>query len=91
MFCRAIGLVGYGRKSLDYPLAPLVLGVILGPIAETNLRRALMSDGDWTVFFTRPISAVLLAAAVLSVIFSVRSVLKMRRKDRPATDEQDGD
>lgn len=87
----AVGLVGYGPKSLDYPLAPLVLGVILGPIAETNLRRALMSDGDWTVFFTRPISAVLLAAALLSVIFSVCSVLKMRKKNRPATDEQDGD
>ncbi len=87
----AIGLVGYGLKSLDYPLAPLVLGVILGPIAETNLRRALMSDGDWTVFFTRPISAVLLAAALLSVIFSIRSVLKMRKKNRAVTDEQDGD
>ena len=84
----AIGLVGYGLKSLDYPLAPLVLGVILGPIAETNLRRALMSDGDWTVFFTRPVSAVLLAAAVLSVIFSVRSVLK--RRHHPVTDEQGG-
>ena len=86
-----IGLVGYGLKCLDYPLAPLVLGVILGPIAETNLRRALMSDPDWMTFFTRPISAVLLAAALLSVIFSVRSILKMRKKNRPATDEQDGD
>jgi putative tricarboxylic transport membrane protein len=50
-----------------------------------------MSDPDWMTFFTRPISAVLLAAALLSVIFSVRSILKMRKKNRPATDEQDGD
>ena len=77
----AIGLVGYILKCLDYPLAPLVLGVILGPIAETNLRRALMSDGDWTVFFTRPISALFLAAAVLSVIFSIRSIWKAYKKD----------
>jgi putative tricarboxylic transport membrane protein len=77
----AIGLVGYILKCLDYPLAPLVLGVILGPIAETNLRRALMSDGDWTVFFTRPISALFLAAALLSVIFSIRSIWKAYKKD----------
>ena len=86
-----IGITGYTLRALGYALAPLVLGVILGPIAETNLRRALMSDGDWTVFFTRPISAVLLAAALLSVIFSIRSVLKMRKKNRAVTDEQDGD
>ncbi|MBJ3778791.1 tripartite tricarboxylate transporter permease [Acuticoccus mangrovi] len=74
-----VGLAGYLLKKLDYPLAPLVLGVILGPIAETNLRRALMTDGDWTVFLTRPVSAALLVAAVLSVAWSVRSHLKGRR------------
>lgn len=74
-----VGLLGYGLKKLDYPLAPLVLGVILGPIAETNLRRALMSDPDWTTFFTRPISAGLLIAAVLSVAWSVRAYLKGRK------------
>ncbi|WMS41496.1 tripartite tricarboxylate transporter permease [Acuticoccus sp. MNP-M23] len=74
-----VGLLGYIMKRLDYPLAPLVLGVILGPIAETNLRRALMSDADWSTFLTRPISAALLAAAVLSVAWSVRSHMKRRR------------
>jgi putative tricarboxylic transport membrane protein len=80
----AIGLVGYILKLLDYPLAPLVLGVILGPIAETNLRRALMSDGDWTVFLTRPVSALLLAAALLSVVLSIRSILRDRKKQNGA-------
>jgi len=86
-----IGLAGYALKSLDYPLAPLVLGVILGPIAETNLRRALMSDGDWTVFLTRPISAILLLAAVLSIIFSVRSILKVRKEKRLIVEDIDDD
>ncbi|WP_340118223.1 tripartite tricarboxylate transporter permease [Pelagibius sp. 7325] len=66
-----IGLAGYLLKTLDYPLAPLVLGVILGPIAETNLRRALMTDSDWTVFLTRPVSLLLLVAAVASVAWAV--------------------
>jgi putative tricarboxylic transport membrane protein len=75
-----VGLAGYALKQLDYPLAPLVLGVILGPIAETNLRRALMSDPDWITFFTRPISAALLILAVLSIAFSIRSY---RRGQQP--------
>ncbi|HEY9058685.1 MAG TPA: tripartite tricarboxylate transporter permease [Aurantimonas sp.] len=74
-----VGLLGYILKKLDYPLAPLVLGVILGPIAETNLRRALMSDADWTTFFTRPISAFLLIAAVLSIAWSARAYMKGRK------------
>lgn len=75
-----VGLVGYLLAKLDYPLAPLVLGVILGPIAETNLRRALMADEDWTLFFTRPISAGLLVLAVLSVAFTVRRILRQRKR-----------
>ncbi|WP_292290289.1 tripartite tricarboxylate transporter permease [Marivita sp.] len=75
----AVGLLGYALKALDYPLAPLVLGVILGPIAETNLRRALMTDNDWTLFLTRPISLLLLVAAVLSVGWAIWTVLKSRK------------
>lgn len=75
-----VGALGYALKKLDYPLAPLVLGVILGPIAETNLRRALMTDGDWTAFFTRPISLGLLLAALLSIAWTVRAALKGRKR-----------
>ncbi|MEM6972690.1 MAG: tripartite tricarboxylate transporter permease [Pseudomonadota bacterium] len=74
-----IGLIGYALRSLDYPLAPLVLGTILGPIAETNLRRALMTDPEWTTFFTRPVSALFLVAAVLSVAWAVRRFLRENR------------
>lgn len=73
-----IGVVGYIMTKLDYPLAPLVLGVILGPIAETNLRRALMTDEDWTLFFTRPISAALLILAVISIALAIRYHLRQQ-------------
>jgi len=81
-----IGLFGYALKSLDYPLAPLVLGVILGPIAETNLRRALMTDSDWSLFFTRPVSLMFLIAAVLSVAWAVRGILKSRNDQKISKD-----
>jgi putative tricarboxylic transport membrane protein len=74
-----IGVLGYVLTKLDYPLAPLVLGVILGPIAETNLRRALMTNEDWTLFFTRPISAVLLGLAVISIAFAIRYHIRQSR------------
>jgi putative tricarboxylic transport membrane protein len=77
-----IGLLGYALKAMDYPLAPLVLGVILGPIAETNLRRALMTDSDWSLFVTRPVSLIFLIAALLSVAWAVRGILK---KNKPKT------
>jgi putative tricarboxylic transport membrane protein len=65
-----VGAVGWGMRVLDVPLVPAVLGLILGPLAEQHLRRALaISQGDASVLLTRPISAVLLvtAAAVLVV------------------------
>ena len=60
------GLVGYFLVSIGCELAPLLLGFVLGPMLEENLRRAMnLSRGDPTVFITEPISAVLLATAVL--------------------------
>ena len=82
----AVGLLGYGLKALDYPLAPLVLGVILGPIAETNLRRALMTENDWSLFVTRPVSLIFLIAAVASVAWAVRGILRRRKQRKPQKD-----
>ena len=66
------GIIGYVLTRLEADLAPLLLGLVLGPMMEQNLRRAMvMSDGDWTVFFTKPISAVLLAAAAVLVVVIV--------------------
>lgn len=83
----AIGIFGYALKALDYPLAPLVLAVILGPIAETNLRRALMTDDDWSLFLTRPVSLVFLVAALLSIAWAVRGILKNRHQNTRAKDQ----
>ncbi len=56
------GILGYFLRHFGYPMAPLVLGIVLGDLLEKNLRRALiLSDGDLTPFFTRPISAVVAA------------------------------
>nr|WP_300309140.1 tripartite tricarboxylate transporter permease [Halomonas sp.] len=74
-----VGVLGYILSKLDYPLAPLVLGVILGPIAETNLRRALMTDDNWMLFLTRPISLALLVLAAISILLAIRHHHRQRR------------
>jgi putative tricarboxylic transport membrane protein len=61
-----VGAIGCAMRVYDVPLVPAVLGLILGPLAEQQFRRALaISEGDLSVFVTRPISAVLLAVAVV--------------------------
>ena len=67
-----IGLVGFGLRAVDAPIAPVMIGLILGPAAEQHLRRALsISQGDWTVFVTRPLSATLLAAAMAILVMGL--------------------
>ena len=64
-----IGLVGFGMRVLDVPVAPCVVGLILGPLAEQQFRRALaISQGDASVFLTQPLSLLLLVLAALLVI-----------------------
>ncbi len=59
------GLVGYGMKKLNYPLAPLAVALVLGNMTERALRQSLiMGDGSMTIFFTRPISAVVMSFAL---------------------------
>lgn len=59
------GALGYGMRKLDFPAAPLVLAFVLGPLAERALRTSLvMSGGDVTILFTRPLSAILVALAL---------------------------
>ncbi len=65
------GIVGYVFRKLDIPLAPLLMTMILTPIMEGALRRSLdISQGDFTIFFSRPISLTLLAAAALFLVSS---------------------
>ena len=65
----AFGLLGYPMRKYNYPAAPLVLGVILGDMADVNLRRALIrTAGDVTPFFTRPISLILVAITLFTIL-----------------------
>ena len=65
------GVIGYLLRKLDFPLAPFVLGLILGPMLEKSLRTSLeMSAGDFTIFLTRPITVSLLILAVVVLAVS---------------------
>jgi putative tricarboxylic transport membrane protein len=65
----AFGLIGYAMRRFDFPAAPLIVGLILAPMAEQSMRQALtISAGDWSTFLTRPLSAGLLTIATLLLI-----------------------
>ena len=71
------GVIGFVLSKYGYQGSPLVLGMILGPMIEQNLRRALIiSNNDFTIFFTRPISLVFLSIAILTFVFAIRKQLK---------------
>ncbi|MDO8391774.1 MAG: tripartite tricarboxylate transporter permease [Actinomycetota bacterium] len=64
-----IGVVGYGMRYFDIPVGPMVLGLILGPLIEAQLRRTLsISQGDWSVFVDRPLSLSILIVALLAAL-----------------------
>ncbi len=76
------GFIGYLFIKLGTEPAPLLLGFILGPMMEEYLRRALLlSRGDWSVFLTRPLSAGLLAAAVLLLVVVLMPSVKSKREE----------
>jgi putative tricarboxylic transport membrane protein len=64
-----IGGVGYLMRRYDFPTAPVIIGMILGPLAEQEFRRAMgISQGDPSVFFTQPLSAAILAIAAVALL-----------------------
>jgi putative tricarboxylic transport membrane protein len=76
------GLAGYVFYKLGCEPAPLLLGLILGPMMEENLRRALLlSRGDWTAFITRPLSAGLLIAAALMIVVVALPTIRKKRAE----------
>ncbi|MBI2163294.1 MAG: tripartite tricarboxylate transporter permease, partial [candidate division NC10 bacterium] len=75
------GIFGYILREMKYPMAPLVLGIILGDILDKNLRRGLiLTDGDLTPFFTRPISLVLWLVTLSSILLSIEPVRRTARR-----------
>jgi putative tricarboxylic transport membrane protein len=84
------GLIGYALVKFRFPLAPLILGLILGDQIEINLVRAIMTDADLWLFLTRPISGAMLGLSVASVLIALwqhrRSQQRVVRSDEPDVD-----
>jgi putative tricarboxylic transport membrane protein len=79
------GVIGYVFKKLDYPIAPLVLALVLGDLSENALRQSLiMSQGSLAVFVTRPIAGVITAAAVFFLLMPVLTPWWRRLRGHPA-------
>jgi len=77
------GVVGYLLSKLDTESMPIILGLLLGSMMETKFRQAMqLSDGDWTSFFTRPISCVLLLIAIATLLWNAWKEIRYLRPAR---------
>jgi TctA family transporter len=82
------GIVGYFCAKLECEPAPMILGFILGPLMEENLRRAmLLSRGDPTVFFTKPISAAFMIASVILLVVVALPAIRKKRDEAFAAED----
>lgn len=82
------GVVGFGLMRTNVPLGPLVIGLVLAPIAEKYLRSSLMhSAGDWSVFMTRPISATVLIVAASVFLYALTREIRATRKNGLPTEK----
>jgi putative tricarboxylic transport membrane protein len=77
--CLGFGVVGWVLKRYGYPMAPIVLGMVLGRLAEINFRRAVIMEG-FGIFFTRPASLILLVLSVLSLSWPFIQAARERKK-----------
>jgi TctA family transporter len=78
--CAFVGVLGYVLLKLECEPAPLLLGYVLGPLMEEYLRRALLiSRGDATIFFTRPISLAFMIATALLLVVLIVPALRAKR------------
>ncbi len=74
------GVVGYLMRKLDYPLAPAVLAIVLGPLAEASMRQSLiMNQGGFDIFVTRPISGTILVIAIVLLVWPMIKAMNKRR------------
>jgi TctA family transporter len=82
MVVALFGVLGYVFRKLECEPAPLILGFILGPLMEENLRRAmLLSRGDPLVFFQRPISATMLGIAIFLLVITLAPAIRKKREE----------
>ena len=79
------GILGYVLRKMGIPLAPIILALVLGELMETNFRRALISNqGEWDIFYTSPLTVLLLLVAVLAFALPGVAALRARRRRRIA-------
>jgi putative tricarboxylic transport membrane protein len=77
------GLIGYVLRKLDYPMAPLVLGIILGPMADVSFRQALMQgQGNLIPLLGRPVGIVLMVAIVFIVVTGIKRAMDYSKEQR---------
>jgi len=78
----SFGILGYLFERFRFPIAPMVLGAILGPLAETSFMTTMISfSNDWTVFFTRPVSGAIMVMVVLALVYpTISDRLAQRRR-----------
>ncbi|PAE26219.1 tripartite tricarboxylate transporter permease [Bacillus sp. 7894-2] len=83
------GIIGYYLENAKFPLAPIVLGVVLGPIAEDQFRRAMqMSNNDISIFFTRPIALTFIVLSIISILYPfINKWIKKRKNNTSGTDQ----
>jgi putative tricarboxylic transport membrane protein len=75
-----MGIVGYGLRKLGLDPAPLVLGLVIAPTFEMSLRQSLiMSNGNWTIFFQRPIALTLLVVCAALLALAAASLVRSRK------------
>ena len=80
----AFGVLGFLFERFRFPIAPLVLGAILGPLAENTFMTTMISFGnDWTVFFTRPVAGSVMALSLVALAYPAVRHLRARRRIRP--------
>jgi putative tricarboxylic transport membrane protein len=80
-FALVMGGIGYLLQKYEFPLSPILLALILGPMSEANLRRFMQIDnGQFWRLFTKPICVIFIALALASMIISVRNQRKINKR-----------
>jgi len=80
------GVVGYLMRKLDYPMAPAVLAIVLGPLSEISMRQALLlSDGSFMIFFERPIAGSIMVAAIILILLPIWKAIRDKRREKAAS------
>ncbi len=84
ILCLIFGVIGWLMKKYQYPVAPVVLGIVLGKLIESNFCRALAIDGIAS-FYTRPLTVVLLVLSLLAVVLPL--IQGKKKRQRPSVDD----